>query len=200
MKPTNKLMKRLSLYLFLLLFTLQTPSWADDIRDFEIEGISIGDSLLDYFTEKDLKNAIEIYYYKNKVYMYYFLNYSKSQIYENLQISVEPKDKNLIIHAIQGHIFYQNNINDCYKKMDGVKKEINDIFDLNGTKDFGKHPIDKSGKSKYSRIFYDLKDSGYAEIICYDMSKKLEKKGRFDRFVISIGTKEFLNFLTYEAY
>jgi hypothetical protein len=34
-------MKRLSLYLFLLLFTLQTPSLADDIRDFQIEGMSV---------------------------------------------------------------------------------------------------------------------------------------------------------------
>ena len=48
-------MKRLSLYLFLILFTLQTPSWADDIRDFQIEGMSVGDSLLDYFSENEIK-------------------------------------------------------------------------------------------------------------------------------------------------
>ena len=35
-------MKRLSLYLFLILFTFQTPSQADDIRDFQIEGMSVG--------------------------------------------------------------------------------------------------------------------------------------------------------------
>jgi hypothetical protein len=57
MKPTSKLMKRLSLYLFLILFTLPTPSQANDIRDFQIEGMSIGDSLLDYFTEKEIKNG-----------------------------------------------------------------------------------------------------------------------------------------------
>ena len=52
-------MKRLSLYLFLILFTLQTPSQADDIRDFQIEGMSIGDSLLDYFSEGEIKKAKE---------------------------------------------------------------------------------------------------------------------------------------------
>ena len=57
MKPTNKPMKRLSLYLFLIFFTLQTPSKADDIRDFQIEGISIGDSLLDYFSEEKIKSS-----------------------------------------------------------------------------------------------------------------------------------------------
>ena len=29
-----------------------TTSQADDIRDFQIEGISVGDSLLDYFPKK----------------------------------------------------------------------------------------------------------------------------------------------------
>jgi len=50
MRPTNKSMKRLSLYLFLILFTLPTPSQANDIRDFQIEGLSIGDSLLNYYS------------------------------------------------------------------------------------------------------------------------------------------------------
>ena len=28
---------------------------ADDIKDFQIEGMSIGDSLLDYFSEEEIK-------------------------------------------------------------------------------------------------------------------------------------------------
>ena len=63
MRLGNKLMKRLSLYLFLILFTLQTPSQADDIRDFQIEGMSIGDSLLDYFSEEKITNSNRHYPY-----------------------------------------------------------------------------------------------------------------------------------------
>ena len=47
-------MKRLLAYLFLVLvltFNFQSLTKADDIRDFEIEGISIGDSLLNFMTE-----------------------------------------------------------------------------------------------------------------------------------------------------
>ena len=51
-------MKKLCIYLFIVLFSLQTPSQADDIRDFEIEGMSIGDSLLDYFTKEYIKNKL----------------------------------------------------------------------------------------------------------------------------------------------
>ena len=37
-----------------LIFSLQSWTKADDIRDFEIEGMSIGDSLLDYFSKKKI--------------------------------------------------------------------------------------------------------------------------------------------------
>ncbi len=37
----------------ILIFSLQSWTKADDIRDFQIEGISIGDSALDYFSENE---------------------------------------------------------------------------------------------------------------------------------------------------
>ena len=48
-----------------LIFNIQSLSKADDIRDFEIEGMSIGDSLLDYFSEKKIIKE-KRNYYKNK--------------------------------------------------------------------------------------------------------------------------------------
>jgi len=50
-------MKNLSVYLFLILFTLQAPSLADDISDFQIEGMSIGDRALNYFSEEKINNS-----------------------------------------------------------------------------------------------------------------------------------------------
>ena len=187
------------LVIIILSVSLTTPSQADDIRDFELEGISIGDSALDYFTNDELINALEIFNYKNDKFRYYFLSYSKAQEYEYLQITVKPKDKNFIIHGVQGHIMYKNNIKDCYKKMDSVKKEIDEVFDSKGKKDTNKHPMDKTGKSKFSRVTYVL-SNGLAEIVCYDMSKKLEKKGKIDRFAINLSSEELQKFLNYEAY
>ena len=58
-------MKRLFLIL-ILTFIFQSLSKADDIRDFEIEGMSIGDSLLDHFDKKDLNRFIKDgYFYKD---------------------------------------------------------------------------------------------------------------------------------------
>jgi len=46
---------RVFIAVIVLIFSLQSWTKADDIRDFQIEGISIGDSLLDYFSEEEIK-------------------------------------------------------------------------------------------------------------------------------------------------
>ena len=45
---------RVFLSVLLLIFGLQSWTKADDIKDFQIEGMSIGDSLLNYFTKKEI--------------------------------------------------------------------------------------------------------------------------------------------------
>ena len=55
-------MKKLCIYLFLVLFSLQIPSQADDIRDFEIEDMSVGVSLLEFFSKEEIK--------ENKYFLY----------------------------------------------------------------------------------------------------------------------------------
>ena len=43
---------------FIFIFSFQYLTKADDIRDFEIEGISIGDSLLNFFSEEQIMSNI----------------------------------------------------------------------------------------------------------------------------------------------
>ena len=101
MNLINKLMKRLSLYLFLILFTFQTPSQADDIRDFQIEGMSIGDSLLDYFSKEEINmSLIEPYPNDDTFLPTEFNNLSFFKIYDSLQIAYKSTGKKFIIHSI----------------------------------------------------------------------------------------------------
>ena len=44
------------LIILIFILSLQTFTKADDIRDFEMEGISIGDSLLDYYSLEQVQN------------------------------------------------------------------------------------------------------------------------------------------------
>ena len=47
-------------YLAIIFLVFSFYSWtkADDIRDFQIEGMSIGDSLLNFYTEEEIKSKI----------------------------------------------------------------------------------------------------------------------------------------------
>ena len=49
----------------ILIFSIQSWIKADDIRDFEIEGLIIGNSLLNFFTEEEIKKN-NMNYYKKK--------------------------------------------------------------------------------------------------------------------------------------
>ena len=120
-------MKKLSTYLFLLLFSFQVPSWADDIRDFQIEGMSIGDSALDYFTKDEMEKH-KLYYPKSKKWAMFAKTVSSFETYDSIQVHFKDSDSKYIIGTLDGSIHYKNNIKDCYKKMDEVENEISKIF------------------------------------------------------------------------
>ena len=173
-------MKQLSTYLFLILFSFQTPSWADDIRDFQIEGISIGDNLLDYYSASEISEAYE-HKYKNDKFRYYVLNVKSGTTYDLLQITIKSPIKGfivsqydkLIIHSISGIIKYKFNIDDCYPTQDKIKKELDLFFKINGVVGSKRHEMDKTKKSKIRYVYYYLnEDSNYADVIinCYDVS------------------------------
>ena len=48
-------MMRFFLLILVLISSFQSLTKADDITDFQIEGMSVGDSLLDYYSEKEIK-------------------------------------------------------------------------------------------------------------------------------------------------
>ena len=80
--------------LLILILTLSFQSWikADDIRDFEIEGMSIGDSALDYFSEKKILEEFEIgkdeYNWTDQKFADVY-KYGKVELYDNVNFSVK---------------------------------------------------------------------------------------------------------------
>ena len=120
-------MKKLSTYLFLILFTLQAPSWADDITDFQIEGMSIGDSLLDLFSEEEIKNNLEFFYDNNK-FISFTSKHATFETYDAVQFHFKSNDKKYIIHSMDGTLIYDNKINECHKEKDKIVKELTKLF------------------------------------------------------------------------
>ena len=87
---------KIFLTLFVLLFS--SSMFADDISDFEIEGISIGDSLLDYFSETEIKNQTKYIYEehgtKEIAVIFYYTNL---KIYDAVQLDFKTEDPQLTI-------------------------------------------------------------------------------------------------------
>ena len=58
-------MKAILVFL-ILIFSFQSWTKADDIKEFEIEGMSVGDSLLNYFSEEEIIKATRENQYEDK--------------------------------------------------------------------------------------------------------------------------------------
>ena len=196
-------MKKLLGILVLILFSIQTPSQADDIRDFQIEGMSIGDSLLNIFSKKEIeKGKIDTYPNSNKFSTIQFWEPTFDfEMYDSIGISFKTNDSNYLIFGIAGAFFYDNNIEVCYKKKDEITKELSILFEnakIENVK--GSHPVDKSGKSKTDTTYFDFKSGDNAKVGCVDYSKEFEKKGKVDHLQIAVYNSEYRFFLSNEAY
>ncbi|MDC3341762.1 hypothetical protein OAV64_01865 [Candidatus Pelagibacter sp.] len=156
-------MNRLIL-IFILTFSFQALIKADDIKDFEIEGISIGDSALDYFSKKRLDEQ-SYAFSDNDKYLTSFFYRSEFQNYDAVEVSYLKNDKNYIIKGISGGNTVTS-LEDCKKKYNKIKKDLNNYFnDADSVDDDGLHPSDTTGKSKYFRTSYSINPkSNYFEI------------------------------------
>ena len=193
---------RVFISVLVLIFNLQSWTKAADIRDFQIEGISVGDSLLDYYNKKEIenkkKNDPATYYYKDNKFVDVNFNLINQKTYEYLQIAIKPEDKKYIIYSVAGQILYKDNIDKCYKDMDNIFYSIKENFDIKKFKNKTetKHPIDETGNSITTYIDIQF-DNGLIAIECYDWSDKFPYS---DKLLVAVDSIEFRNFLDNEAY
>ena len=184
-------MKRL---LLILILTLNFQSWtkADDISDFQIEGISIGDSLLKYFDEETiLKNPrydnTNTNWNNDKMFQ---LRTFEKGLYTEIMFALKKNDKKYIIYGISGLVKMENNISKCYSDLKSIATNLEQLFPNTIKSKLIKKKLqsDKSGESKHRAIYFDFDSGDYVEIACYDWSKKM---GYWDNLRIGIITKEF---------
>ena len=196
-------MKKLLGIVVLSLFLI-TPSWADDIRDFEIEGMSVGDSLLDYFSEEKIKDNIFKTTYKSKEYskVELYNQNTNSKIYDGLQFYFKKNDEKYIIYSLSGHLMYKKNIEACFEKQEEIIREITELFQEAKTERVTlDHQVDKSRKSKVYAVFFDFPSGDYARIECSDYSEEIEKKyGWVDNLRVNVSESEFVEWLDRDSY
>lgn len=189
-------MKRLLLCIFLLFFNFQIPSVGSDIRNLKMEGMSVGDSLMYYFTDVEVKKQKALLYPKVNIQHYYSVVFfsSKFKIYDEIQFYLKSNDIKFLIYAMNGKIDFSNNIKGCYKKGNEIIAETSKLFkdakiDDDGIKDYSK---DQSGKSTIKTVSFNLKSGDLVKIECVDFSETLTEKREWqDHLRVSISTQDF---------
>ena len=178
---------------FLFLFNFQSWTKADDIRDFQIEGISVGDSLTDHFNESEIKRSKdEMQYDSNKFYQVTILSDNFDQ-YDAMHFQLKNNDNKFIIHSMSGIIELE--IKKCLKKQKKIFKELLTLFDNPKTYDEGrrKHP---GIYNAYSYDNYIYVKSDFISVSCYEFINS----NFAEKLLISVDTAEFNNFLNTEAH
>ena len=96
------------LIILIFILSLQTFAKADNISEFEIEGLSVGDSLLNFASEKEIKKAKAKEQFPNDkyiIYRYDLLNLPTQ--YDWISVTVKKNDLKYIITNIAGAIDYE---------------------------------------------------------------------------------------------
>ncbi len=191
-------MKKL-LVIMVLSLCLVIPSKAENSKDFEIAGMSLGDSLLNYFTKEEIKKNSK-YLYKNKKYYTFAKRTENNDIYEVIQISIKDNDDKYTIENLSGKILFQNNHAECNKKRSLIVKDITKIFSKNieiKTDEGYEMPSDKTGKSVNDATFFYFPNGSVASVECTDWAKEMRYK---DNLKVRIFSKEYNYWLTDEAF
>ena len=192
-------MKKLFI-IFIIFISFQSLSKADDIRDFQIEGISIGDSLLDFYQENEINKN---YYPKSQKFYYSWFTINDSNQYSEIQVVLKDKDKKYIVQSLRAGKMFPNKIDKCliekkalvreFKQMVGKSVQVNDYPKY-------KHSNSYPNSFIYSTQF-EFKNNNLIRIFCMDWSTKAEEdNGWKDNLSLEIQKKIYRNWLNNEAY
>ncbi len=189
------------LLIFFIFLNFQSWTKADDVGDFEIEGMSIGESLLNFMSEKQINEALgseKAYFYENKfVTISSWDNREKYETYDNVGIILKQDDSTYKIYGLEGLLINQDgNIDDCYKKQESIAKEI---LIVTGDKyNLKRWFLEKNRKTKeqlaVKYLDFEIIDSDRKpiSIVCFDINRSGDK---YTRLVVAVDSEEFDKYL-----
>ena len=192
---------RVFLTLLILILSIQPSTKADDISEFEIEGISIGDSLLNFSSEKLIKKAKAKSQFDNDKYIIYRFDRLKNpEKYDWVSVTTKKNDEKYIITNIAGAIDYDE-LDKCLL----LKKEIEDFIEStfkSVQKQEDKYPSgqDKTGKSIIYGTQYYFKPYPSNEAIsvnCYHMTNESNVRRSLK---VAVNDEDYAYFLINEAF
>ncbi len=179
---------------FIVFFTfLQSSVNSNDIENLQIEQISIGDSLLDYYSKKQIdKRSSHIKLGKKKFKEYKkFYKDKNNELYDRVVLYFKSDDIKYIVKQISGRKYFINQIDNCYKTQNIISNDIEKILENSEKIESGieKQKRYPNGDSYIKTIFFYLNNRSIISIDCYDYSKKDSKSK--DRLSVVFSTHEY---------
>ena len=192
-------MKKLLALLFSILLLSSPPVFADSIFDLQIEGISIGDSLLDYMSEREIINSKKIIYDDDEFYDL-IAKPKILEIYDYLVFGVKKEDNRFLIYSINALLVYDNDIKSCLNKKKEIVSNIEEIFsEFTTVKEYQRpHDEDKTGKSIFYSTDFNFKSGANVRVMCLDLTYEFNKGP--DHLRVIINSKEYTKWLNSVAY
>ena len=193
---------RLFLSILVLIFSFQSFTKASDVSVLEIEGISVGDSLLDYFDETTIINNIrKDYVYKDDSFYDVEIMDKSFELYEGISLSLKKNDKSYLVYQITGFNFYERKVEECFNKVEEVSNKISNLLEnLHKVESEKPHSDDPTGNSHTKQVIF-WHNSGSIFTECYDWSDKITKeKGWTDNFSVGVALEEYDLWLNNKAY
>ena len=205
-------MKKL-IIIFILIFNYQSSAISNDLKDFAIEGISLGDSLLDHFNKEKIESEkynINSLMYKNDEFVQIGASHKKSyqlnvnsKTYDDLSIVLKTNDETYRIYSLAGRIFCKD-IDACKIQKADIEKDLKSLFGENAKVVYqnSNHSYDPTGNSKsYSTFFTFSNIKDYAFVAVYDWSTEMENKHEWkDSLKVTLISGEFSDFLNNVQY
>ena len=194
-------MKKLLLIVILTL-TFQPLTKGDEISDFQIEGMSIGDSLLDHMNENLIikaKNNEFAFKYKND-----FVSVStwdirdNFTIYDDVGVILDLNDKSYKIFGLEGSLYLDDeDIKKCHKKQNEISTDIKTT--LNSNFEENTYFIKKSRLPKHissvKYIDFEFNDGSAIRVSCYEIIKGIEKNSNFHQLYVVVNSSTFWKYL-----
>ena len=179
--------------ILLLVLNFQTSSKADDIKDFEIEGLSVGETILKYLNSSEIDSR-KVNYYKDNTYssinIYPNEQIINFEIYDQLVIGFRSDDTNYIISAISGVI--EMEINDCLNRIDKITSDLKEIL----PNTIPTEEYDEGTLGKHTFNHFDINgDNIKVSCVEYFETDKYPNHLR-----IAANKKEYQEWLNYKAY
>ena len=204
-------MKKILILLFSLFLLSSSSVFADDISEFSIEGISIGDSLLDYLTEDEILKEIErtknLYFHLNEpnkyaeLYLYrQYVNYDYLALIvknNSLNTYVSNKNEKYTILSIRGDKSYIEDFDSCIQKRDEIAEILTTMF-INADK-FERvhtHSSDPSGDSIIDAVYFVFDSGDEITAHCSNYEETFRLKNNYSEGIsVAIDTQEINDWL-----